>query len=80
LPERDSYYRIELMRTRQHNAIALVVVLGIAIALIAFWWFSKPAQAPTKGMTPTANSDVNFRGPVGQPYVNGPTDQPPGTH
>ncbi len=48
--------------------LALVIYLGLVL-------FSAPLQAPNNG---EGMKNQEFRGPVGDPYVKGPTSVPPG--
>lgn len=58
--------------------ISLAGVLAIISYLIYSYYFAKKVEAPTDNFQKEQKMETGFMGPTGQPYIEGPTTQPPG--
>lgn len=56
---------------KKYRLILLVFIL-LLVGVIVFVFINNPAEAPTNEKSP-----IQFKGPVGEPYVKGPTTPPP---
>ena len=64
-----------IMNSRKRKSILIVLIAFAVIAELAlFFSFRRIASAPQVN-----NAAPAFRGPVGAPFVKGPTGPPPGS-
>ncbi|MEK7147038.1 MAG: hypothetical protein AAB772_02160 [Patescibacteria group bacterium] len=78
---------------RKIAALIIIILILLAVYFIYEYRFAKPVEAPiikakipvnqpvipqTILQTDIIKPTTGFRGPAGMPFINGPTEQPPG--
>jgi len=57
--------------------IVFIILLVLIFYIIFVLFFKKEVVAPDKNLNASEQNQI-FHGPVGQPYIKGPTGPPPG--
>lgn len=62
--------------------VFIILFLSGILAAIGYllysYYFAKKVEAPADNFQQEQKMETGFMGPTGQPYVEGPTSQPPG--
>jgi len=67
------FYYNEIKRMEKKKRLLLLIFIILLVGVIVFVFINNHVEAPTG-----EGSSVQFKGPVGEPYVKGPTISPPG--
>ena len=64
-----------MKKTNKKKYLPLYLVVIVVLLLSALYWFAIDSTAPVGENGTTEESQ--FRGPVGEPFITGPTEPPP---
>lgn len=64
------------MSKKQDILVKIVIITTLVVAVVGLLIYMQNVSAPVSG--PDGEPPINYQGPTGEPYVEGPTGPPPG--
>ena len=64
-------------KTTKDRHLSFFITIAVILLLGALYWFTQTPTAPI-GENNNTTEENSFSGPVGEPFITGPTEPPPG--